>query len=146
MTTWREITELNDLNKELEKESMKGLWTSGEEIIRAPKPFGPPKLWKWSKIREGLDAAARLIPTNYMGARRVLQLVHPNMAHGTSKHVGDGRCKLVEGWGSGVFPSAHRGSHALRPGRRQRCLHDDERRKVRHGTWRHADPTQLGMA
>ncbi len=88
MTTWQEITELNDFNEELEKESMRGLWASGEDIIRAPKPFGPPKLWKWSKIREGLDAAARLIPTNYMGARRVLQLVHPNMTYGASHTLG----------------------------------------------------------
>ena len=88
MTTWQQISNLDDFNMELEKESMKGLWTSGEDIFRAPKPFGAAKLWKWSKIREGLDVAARLIPTNYKGARRVLQLVHPNMGHGTSNTLG----------------------------------------------------------
>ena len=88
MTTWQQITDLNVFNKELEKESMKGLWTSGEDLFIAPKPFGPAKLWKWSTIREGLDAAARLIPANYMGARRVLQLVHPNMSRSTSHTLG----------------------------------------------------------
>ncbi len=88
MTTWQQITDLNDFNKELEKESMKGLWTAGVDLFREPKPFGAPKLWKGSKIREGLDAAARLIPTNYMGARRVLQLVHPTTAPCTSHTLG----------------------------------------------------------
>jgi len=38
MTTWQQITGLNDFNKELEKESMKGLWTSEVDLFCAPKP------------------------------------------------------------------------------------------------------------
>jgi len=88
MPSWREITDLKVLDEQLETESMRGLWAYGEELWRAPKPFGPPKLWKWPKIREGLDAAARLVPTNFKGARRVLQLVHPDMTAGTSNTLG----------------------------------------------------------
>ena len=88
MSSWQEIKDLKELDQQLEGESMRGLWTSGEELFRAPKPFGAPHLWKWPNIREGLDVAGRLIPTNYKGARRVLQLVHPNLPHGTSNTIG----------------------------------------------------------
>ena len=88
MSSWREISDLKVFEEQLETESMRGLWTYGEELWRAPTPFGPPQLWKWPKIREGLDVAARLVPTNFKGARRVLQLVHPNMKAGTSHTLG----------------------------------------------------------
>jgi gentisate 1,2-dioxygenase len=55
-----------------------------ETIRREPAPFGQPILWKWAKIRAGLEAAGRLIPTNYKGARRAISLVHPKMTESTS--------------------------------------------------------------
>jgi 1-hydroxy-2-naphthoate dioxygenase len=83
-----EISDLKMLDQELAKESMKGLWVREEQIRRQPAPFGKPKLWKWSKIREGLEAAARLITTNYKGTRRAITLVHPSLDDGTSYTLG----------------------------------------------------------
>ncbi len=84
MTSWKQITDLKTLDAQLEGESMKGMWTYAEEMYRSPKPFGGPKLWKGSKIREGLDAASRLVPTNYKGVRRVITLAHPSFKSATS--------------------------------------------------------------
>ena len=78
------ITHLKALDDLLESESMQGLWVGEDRHIVEPRPFGAPKLWKWSKIREGLAAAARLVPTNFKGSRRAITLVHPDIARGTS--------------------------------------------------------------
>jgi hypothetical protein len=51
-----QITDLGTLDAELAKESMRGLWVREEALRREPAPFGKPMLWKWSKIREGLEA------------------------------------------------------------------------------------------
>lgn len=82
------ISDLKTLDAELAKESMKGLWVREEALHREPAPFGKPKLWKWSKIRAGLEAAGRLITTNYKGARRAITLVHPSLNDGTSYTLG----------------------------------------------------------
>src|SRR4030095_5130497 len=79
-----QIADLQLLDAELAKDSMRGLWAREEAIRREPAPFGKPMLWKWSKIRAGLEAAGRLITTNYKGARRAISLVHPNMSDSTS--------------------------------------------------------------
>jgi len=83
-----QITDLKTLDAELERESMRGLWFREEEYSVEPKPFGRPKLWKWTKIRLGLEAAARFVPTNYRGARRAITLVHPSLSAGTSYTLG----------------------------------------------------------
>ena len=82
------VSDLKVLDAELAKESMKGLWAREERINRKPEPFGRPHLWKWSKIREGLDAAGKLVTTNYKGARRAITLVHPSLDDGTSFTLG----------------------------------------------------------
>lgn len=82
------ITDLKALDIELEKDSMRGLWAREEEIRREPSPFGGPRLWKWAKVRAGLEAAADFVPTNFKGARRAIQLVHPNIKAGTSHTLG----------------------------------------------------------
>jgi gentisate 1,2-dioxygenase len=69
-----QITDLKSLDTELAKDSMRGLWAREESIRREPAPFGKPMLWKWAKIRAGLEAAGQLITTNYKGARRVISL------------------------------------------------------------------------
>lgn len=79
-----QITDLKSLDDELAKDSMKGLWAREETMRREPAPFGKPMLWKWEKIRAGLEAAGKLITTNYKGARRAISLVHPNMGESTS--------------------------------------------------------------
>jgi gentisate 1,2-dioxygenase len=61
----RDMSDLKTLDAQLEKQSMRGLWVGEEEYHVQPKPFGRPKLWKWKNIREALDTAAKLIPTNY---------------------------------------------------------------------------------
>jgi gentisate 1,2-dioxygenase len=58
------IDDLKSLDPELAKESMRGLWAREEAIRREPAPFGKPMLWKWAKIRVGLEAAGQLITTN----------------------------------------------------------------------------------
>jgi gentisate 1,2-dioxygenase len=82
------ITDLKVLDAELAQDSMKGLWVREERMNRKPVPFGKPHLWKWSKIREGLEAAGRLVTTNYKGARRAITLVHPSLDEGTSPTLG----------------------------------------------------------
>ena len=84
MTDTGRIPDLKTLDDLLESQSMKGLWVGEDRHVVEPRPFGPPKLWKWSEVREGLDAAARLVPTNFKGSRRAITLVHPNAAGGTS--------------------------------------------------------------
>jgi hypothetical protein len=79
-----QVSDLKVLDGELAKEFMKGLWAREERINRKPEPFGRPHLWKWSKIRQGLAAAGKLVTTNYKGARRAITLVHPNLDDGTS--------------------------------------------------------------
>ena len=83
-----QIENLKAFNAELEKDSMKGLWVREEELRVEPKPFGAPRLWKWVKIRSALEQAARLVPTNYKGARRAIQLVHPALGTWTSHTLG----------------------------------------------------------
>jgi gentisate 1,2-dioxygenase len=78
------MSDLKSLDAELAKDSMRGLWAREEAIRREPVPFGKPMLWKWAKIRAGLEAAGQLITTNYKGARRAISLVHPNMGDSTS--------------------------------------------------------------
>ena len=84
MANTGQITDLKTLDDLLESESMQGLWVGEDRHFVEPRPFGVPKLWKWSKIREGLDAAARLVPTNFKGSRRAITLVHPDTAGRTS--------------------------------------------------------------
>ena len=72
---------------------------------REPAPFGKPVLWKWSKIRAGLDAAGEFITTNYKGARRAISLVHPNMSDSTS-HTLNMAVQLVKA-GEAVYSHRH---------------------------------------
>jgi gentisate 1,2-dioxygenase len=83
-----QVTELKALDAELAKDSMKGLWVREERMNRKPAPFGRAHLWKWDKIRAGLEAAGRLVTTNYKGARRAITLVHPSLDEGTSFTLG----------------------------------------------------------
>lgn len=69
MTT-DQMNDLKNLDAELAKDHLRGLWVREETIRREPAPFGKAILWKWQKIRAGLEAAGRLITTNYKGARR----------------------------------------------------------------------------
>jgi gentisate 1,2-dioxygenase len=75
-----QMRNLRTLDLELAKESMRGLWVREETLRREPAPFGKPILWKWAKIREGLQAASRLVTTNYKGSRRAISLIHPTSA------------------------------------------------------------------
>ena len=84
---------------------MRGLWAREEAIRREPAPFGKPILWKWTKIRAGLEAAGELITTNYKGARRAISLVHPNMSDGTS-HTLNMAVQLVKA-GEAVYSHRH---------------------------------------
>ena len=77
--TSAQINDLKNLDEELAKDNLRGLWAREESVRREPAPFGKPILWKWAAIRAGLDAAGRLIATNYKGARRAISLIHPNM-------------------------------------------------------------------
>lgn len=88
MRTQEQIADLKTLDAELEKESMRGLWAREEKLRHEPTPFGGPKLWKWTTIREGLEAAASLVPTNFKGARRAIQLIHPSIGTATSHTLG----------------------------------------------------------
>jgi gentisate 1,2-dioxygenase len=100
-----EMTDLKSLDAELAKDSMKGLWAREETVRREPAPFGKPMLWKWAKIRAGLEAAGTLIPTNYKGARRAISLVHPNMSQSTS-HTLNMAVQLVKA-GEAVYSHRH---------------------------------------
>jgi 1-hydroxy-2-naphthoate dioxygenase len=99
------ITDLKALDEELAKDSMRGLWMREETLRREPAPFGKPILWKWSKIRAGLEAAGNLITTNYKGARRAISLVHPNMSESTS-HTLNMAVQLVKA-GEAVYSHRH---------------------------------------
>ena len=79
-----QITDLKTLDAELAKESMRGLWVREETVRREPAPFGKPILWKWSKIRDGLVAAGRLVTTNYKGSRRAISLIHPDLSESST--------------------------------------------------------------
>jgi len=69
MTTWQPITGLNDFNEELEKESMKGLWTSEVDLFCAPKPTPtwatvPATHWGWhNHVNGSSDKPAILFST-----------------------------------------------------------------------------------
>jgi len=52
-------------------------------------------LWKWANIRQGLEAAGRLITTNYKGSRRAISLVHPNLSE-SSTHTLNLAVQLVK--------------------------------------------------
>lgn len=80
--------ELEKFNAHLETQSLRGLWTRGEMYHSEPTPFGRPHLWKWQTIREGIQTAGRLVPTDFNGARRVITLVHPDLPSGSSPMLG----------------------------------------------------------
>src|SRR4030095_15070351 len=101
-----QINDLKTLDDELAKDSMKGLWMREEALRREPAPFGKPVLWKWAKIRAGLESAGKLITTNYKGARRAISLVHPNMSDSTS-HTLNMAVQLVEGGEAGYLQRPH---------------------------------------
>jgi gentisate 1,2-dioxygenase len=100
-----QITDLKSLDDELAKDFMRGLWMREETMRREPAPFGKPVLWKWPKIRAGLEAAGELITTNYKGARRAISLVHPNMGESTS-HTLNMAVQLVKA-GEAVYSHRH---------------------------------------
>jgi gentisate 1,2-dioxygenase len=100
-----QITDLKSLDAALAKDSLRGLWAREEAVRREPAPFGKPVLWKWSKIRAGLDAAGEFITTNYKGARRAISLVHPNMSDSTS-HTLNMAVQLVKA-GEAVYSHRH---------------------------------------
>ena len=104
MTT-AQTNDLKNLDEELAKDNLRGLWAREESIRREPAPFGKPILWKWAKIRAGLEAAGQLITTNYKGARRAISLVHPNMNDSTS-HTLNLAVQLVKA-GEAVYSHRH---------------------------------------
>jgi len=103
--TMNQITDLKSLDDELAKDSLRGLWMREETMRREPEPFGKPMLWKWAKIRAGLEAAGDLIMTNYKGARRAISLVHPKMGESTS-HTLNMAVQLVKA-GEAVYSHRH---------------------------------------
>jgi gentisate 1,2-dioxygenase len=68
------------LNAQLEQASLRGQWSRQDEGFGDPTPFGPPHVWKWAAIRDGLEAAREWVPLGDMGARRTIGLVHPKLA------------------------------------------------------------------
>ena len=103
--TSAQINDLKNLDEELAKDNLRGLWAREESVRREPAPFGKPILWKWAAIRAGLDAAGRLIATNYKGARRAISLIHPNMNESTS-HTLNLAVQLVKA-GEAVYSHRH---------------------------------------
>jgi gentisate 1,2-dioxygenase/1-hydroxy-2-naphthoate dioxygenase len=99
------ITDLKTLDAELATDNLRGLWAREESVRREPSPFGKPILWKWTKIRAGLEAAGRLITTNYKGARRAISLIHPNMSDSTT-HTLNMAVQLVKA-GEAVYSHRH---------------------------------------
>ena len=99
------ITDLKTLDAELAADHLRGLWAREETVRREPAPFGKPILWKWAKISAGLEAAGRLITTNYKGARRAISLVHPNMSDSTT-HTLNMAVQLVKA-GEAVYSHRH---------------------------------------
>jgi gentisate 1,2-dioxygenase len=68
------------LNRWLAGHHMRGQWlAAGRTEPGFPKPFGAPYLWKGETIREGLDAAAVLVPVGDDDARRTSCMVHPSL-------------------------------------------------------------------
>ncbi|HEY7064050.1 MAG TPA: cupin domain-containing protein [Chloroflexota bacterium] len=68
------------LNAWLAGHHMRGQWVNaGRTEPAGPKPFGAPHLWKAATIREGLAAAAELVPVGEDDARRTTCLVHPSL-------------------------------------------------------------------
>lgn len=108
-----ESKDLKNLDAELAKDNLRGLWARPEAIRREPAPFGKPILWKWAKIRAGLEAAGQLITTNYNGARRAISLVHPNMSESTS-HTLNLAVQLVKA-GEAVYSHRHKNSSVQNP-------------------------------
>lgn len=104
MTTKAPMHDLDQLNAWLDERSMKGLWQRESALWREPDPFGAAKLWKWDMIREGLEAATELIPTDYRDTRRAIHLVHPN-TEGTSNTLAMA-VQLVKA-GESVFAHRH---------------------------------------
>jgi gentisate 1,2-dioxygenase len=100
-----EIADLKSLDDALAKDFMRGLWMREETLRREPAPFGAPVLWKWSKILSGLEAAGKLVTTNYKGARRAISLVHPAMSESTS-HTLNMAVQLVKA-GEAVYSHRH---------------------------------------
>jgi gentisate 1,2-dioxygenase len=100
-----QIADLKTLDAELAKDSMKGLWAREEALRREPTPFGKPMLWKWANIRQGLEAAGRLITTNYKGSRRAISLVHPNLSE-SSTYTLNMAVQLVKA-GESVYSHRH---------------------------------------
>ncbi len=144
MTT-AQTTDLKNLDEELAKDNLRGLWAREESIRREPAPFGKPMLWKWAKIRAGLEAAGQLITTNYKGARRAISLVHPNMSDSTS-HTLNMAVQLVKA-GEAVYSHRHTNA-AMRfviDGGARRLYHH-QRREVCHGARRFGDSAELGLA
>src|SRR5258706_14623577 len=79
-----QLNDLKNLDAELAKDNLRGLWARPEAVRREPEPFGKPILWKWAKIRAGLEASGELITTNYKGDSRAISLVIPKMSDSTS--------------------------------------------------------------
>ncbi|HWH79297.1 MAG TPA: cupin domain-containing protein [Candidatus Binatus sp.] len=100
-----QLNDLKNLDAELAKDNLRGLWARPEAVRREPEPFGKPMLWKWAKIRAGLEAAGELITTNYKGARRAISLVHPKMSDSTS-HTLNLAVQLVKA-GEAVYSHRH---------------------------------------
>ncbi len=100
-----QLNDLKNLDAELAKDNLRGLWARPEAVRREPEPFGKPILWKWAKIRAGLEAAGELITTNYKGARRAISLVHPKMSDSTS-HTLNLAVQLVKA-GEAVYSHRH---------------------------------------
>ena len=100
-----QTNDLKNLDAELAKDNLHGLWARPEAIRREPEPFGKPILWKWAKIRAGLEAAGEIITTNYKGARRAISLVHPDMSESTS-HTLNLAVQLVKA-GEAVYSHRH---------------------------------------
>ena len=84
MPTPHRISDLASLDDSLAAHSLKGLWARGEQVRAEPKPFADAMIWKWCDIKAGLEAASRLVPTNFKGSRRAITLVHPGLGEGTS--------------------------------------------------------------
>jgi gentisate 1,2-dioxygenase len=99
------IADLKILDMELAKDSMRGLWAREETLRREPTPFGKPMLWKWANIQRGLNAAGRLITTNYKGSRRAISLVHPSLSE-SSTYTLNMAVQLVKA-GEAVYSHRH---------------------------------------
>lgn len=100
-----DITDLESLDAELAKVSLRGLWARPEGRNREPVTYGKPMLWKWPDIRDGLEAAGRIIGTDYKGARRAISLIHPDTG-GSTSHTLSMAVQLVKA-GEAVYSHRH---------------------------------------